>query len=410
MCDMSFSFTVIKEDLRSSARVGKIETLHGKINTPAFMPVGTKGTVKSLTPEDLKSLGAEIVLCNTYHLYLRPGHSLVEKFGGLHNFIHWDRPLLTDSGGFQIYSMSSLRKIKEEGVCFQSHIDGSYHTLSPETAIEIQEALGADIIMCLDECVPYPASYDYTQESTSLTTRWAERCIKAHKKEGQALFGIIQGGMFPTLRKQSAKEIASLGFPGYAIGGLSVGETKNALHEIVDTTLPLIPVDKPRYLMGIGTPQDILECVLKGADLFDCVVPTRHARNGMLFTSFGSLVIKNSKYADDPLPIDPDCNCYTCQNYSRAYLRHLFMSKELLSPRLNTIHNLYYYLTLLKEIRTAIRNNQLEDFKAEFYEKQANLNGVHKSTRFIYQLPEYYGSVKNNQIGDNAKGCLCNHK
>lgn len=382
---MTFSFTIVKEDPLSSARIGKMKTSHGEVHTPAFMPVGTQGTVKSLTPEDLESLEAEIILCNTYHLYLRPGHTLIEKLGGLHSFIHWNHPLLTDSGGFQIYSING--KTKEEGVSFQSHLDGSYHLITPEMAVEIQEALGADIIMCLDECVPYPSSYDYTRESSSLTTRWAERCKKAHKKNDQALFGIIQGGMFPDLRKQSALEMVNLDFPGYAIGGLSVGETKEIMHEMVDHTLPLIPTDRPRYLMGIGTPQDILECVKKGVDMFDCVMPTRHARNGMLFTSFGSVIIKHAQYADDPRPIDPECRCYTCQNYSRAYLRHLLMAKEILSARLNTIHNLYHYLNFMKELRKSIAENELEGFSAEFYERQKNVRVTQEYSRTIYSLP-----------------------
>jgi len=369
-----FSFTIIKQDSSSSARVGKMLTPRGAVNTPAFMPVGTQGTVKTLTPEDLESLDTEIILCNTYHLYLRPGHTVIEKLGGLHPFMHWNHPLLTDSGGYQLYSISALRKIKEEGVHFQSHLDGSRHMLSPEKAVEVQEALGADIIMCLDECTPYPATYDYTRESVALTTRWAERCKKAKKRKEQALFGIIQGGMFPDLREESAQGIVPLDFPGYAIGGLSVGEAKETMYEIADHTVPLLPVDKPRYLMGVGTPQDILECVRKGVDMFDCVMPTRHARNGMLFTSFGSLVIKNAQYAEDPKPIDPDCACYTCRNYTRAYLRHLYMSKEILSARLNTIHNIYYYLTFMRKIRDAICENQLENFGIEFYSNQ-NVSG-----------------------------------
>ncbi|MBN2467311.1 MAG: tRNA guanosine(34) transglycosylase Tgt [Deltaproteobacteria bacterium] len=384
---MSFSFTVITKDHQTSARLGKIRTPHGEVNTPAFMPVGTQATVKSLTPEDLVSVGAEMILCNTYHLYLRPGHELIKTFGGLHRFMHWDHPLLTDSGGYQVYSLSPLRKIKDEGVYFQSHLDGSYHTLSPEKAVEIQESLGADIIMCLDECMPYPSSSDYTRESISRTTHWAERCRKAWKSKTQALFGIIQGGVFPDLREQSAREIVSLDFPGYAVGGLSVGETKAELYEMMDNTLPLIPDNKPRYLMGLGTPQDILEGVKKGADLFDCVIPTRHARNGMLFTGFGSLVIKNAQYADDPRPVDPGCTCYTCRNYSRAYLRHLYMANEILAPRLNTIHNLHYYLNFLKQIRTAIRDSQLNNFAAAFYENQKRIPLQNESTRSLY-FPE----------------------
>lgn len=363
---MSF-FEIIHQDARSAARVGVITTAHGTVITPAFMPVGTQGTVKSLSSEDLEAVGASIILCNTYHLYLRPGHQLIDRLGGLHQFMNWNRPLLTDSGGFQIYSLGALRRIREEGVSFQSHLDGSAHLLTPEAAVEIQEALGADIIMCLDECVPYPASRDYSRQSLSLTTRWAERCRRAHTRKDQALFGIVQGGMFPDLRAQSAREITSLDFEGYALGGLSVGETKEQMYDMVDHTLPFLPREKPRYLMGIGTPQDLLENVKRGIDLFDCVMPTRHARNGMLFTSFGSLVIKNAQYADDPRPVDPQCGCYTCRNYSRAYLRHLFMAKEILSSRLNTIHNLFYYLTLMRNLREAIETGTLEEFSAEFY-------------------------------------------
>ena len=381
---MSFSFTVIKEDTISSARLGKILTSHGEVSTPAFMPVGTQGTVKSLTPEDIEDLNGEIILCNTYHLYLRPGQEVIARLGGLHSFINWNRPLLTDSGGFQVYSISTLRKIKEEGVFFRSHLDGSSHLLTPERAVEVQEALGADIIMCLDECTPFPSSFDYTRESLSLTTRWAERCKKAHIRKNQALFGIIQGGMYPALRKQSVREIVALGFSGYALGGLGVGETKDVLHEILDATVSLIPHDKPRYLMGVGTPQDLLECAKKGIDMFDCVMPTRHARNGMLFTGFGNLVIKNAEYADDPKPIDPECGCYTCRHYSRAYLRHLYMAKEILSARLNTIHNLYYYLNLMKELREAIRADRVDAFSRDFYERQKKVMINQGSTRSLY--------------------------
>ena len=387
---MPFLFTVTKEDKNSSARLGKITTPHGDVNTPAFMPVGTQGTVKSLTPEDLEVLHAEIILCNTYHLYLRPGHELIARLGGLHSFVHWHHPLVTDSGGFQIYSISTLRKIREEGAHFQSHLDGSSHVFTPERAIEVQEALGADIIMCLDECTPYPSSYDYTKESLLLTTRWAERSKKAQTRKDQALFGITQGGMYPELREQSAREIVSFDFPGYAIGGLGVGETKETMHEMLENILPCLPSEKPRYLMGVGTPQDLLECTKKGIDMFDCVIPTRHARNGMLFTNFGSLVIKNAEYADDPKPVDPQCGCYTCKHYSRAYLRHLFMSKEILASRLNTIHNLYYYLNLMKEIRDAIRENCLEEFGNEFYEKQKNVSVNQGTTRSLYIVPEKF--------------------
>lgn len=383
---MSF-FEIIHQDPRAAARIGAITTAHGVVTTPAFMPVGTQGTVKSLSPQDLEAVGASIILCNTYHLYLRPGHQLIHRLGGLHGFMNWHHPLLTDSGGFQIYSLGALRKIREEGVSFQSHLDGSAHLLTPEAAVQIQEALGADIIMCLDECVPYPASHDYTRESLSLTTSWAQRSRQAHTKKDQALFGIVQGGMFPDLRAQSAREITSLDFHGYALGGLSVGETKEQMYDIVDHTLPFLPREKPRYLMGIGTPQDLLENVKRGIDLFDCVMPTRHARNGMLFTSFGSLVIKNAQYADDPGPIDPECACYTCRNYSRAYLRHLFVAKEILSSRLNTIHNLFYYLTFMKKVREAIETGTLEEFSAEFYSRRSCGSGAFASTRSLSPKP-----------------------
>lgn len=380
---MSLFFEINHQDRRSAARAGTIRTAHGVVTTPAFMPVGTQGTVKSLSPEDLEAVGAAMILCNTYHLYLRPGHELIGRLGGLHAFMNWNHPLLTDSGGFQIYSLGALRKIREEGVSFQSHLDGSSHLLTPEGAVAIQEALGADIIMCLDECVPYPASHEYTRESLSLTTRWAERCRHAHARKDQALFGIVQGGMFPDLRAQSAREITGLDFDGYALGGLSVGETKQQMYDMVEHAIPLLPREKPRYLMGIGTPQDLLESVKKGIDLFDCVMPTRHARNGMLFTSFGSLVIKNAQYADDARPIDSACGCYTCRNYSRAYLRHLFVAKEILSSRLNTIHNLFYYLTFIKEVRKAIETGSLEEFSTEFYARHCPSSEAFGSTRSV---------------------------
>ncbi len=363
---MSFEFELLKRDC--GARVGRIETPHGSFETPVFMPVGTQGTVKSLTPEEVRGIGGEIILCNTYHLYLRPGHKLIKELGGLHHFIHWERPLLTDSGGFQLYSLGNLKKITEEGVTIQSHIDGAIHFLTPELNIEIQEDLGADIIMCLDECTPYPSSYHYTLDSLLLTTRWALRCKRAKKRKDQALFGITQGGVYGELRQQSANEIAEIGFDGYAIGGLSVGETKSVMFEMLDSTLPYLPEDSPRYLMGVGRPEDLVECIGMGIDMFDCVMPTRHARNGMLFTGFGELIIKNSRYFKDPDPIDPKCSCYTCKSFSRAYLRHLFLSQEILAARLNTIHNLYYYFNLIKEIREAIREDRFSEFCQEFYD------------------------------------------
>ena len=380
-------FELLKKDPASNARLGRISTRHGVINTPVFMPVGTQGTVKAMLPEELKDLGAEIILSNTYHLYLRPGHELINRLGGLHKFMHWDGPILTDSGGYQVFSHAKLRKIKEDGVYFQSHVDGSSHFLSPEKAVEIQETLGSDIIMCLDECTSYPSTYEYTKDSMELTHRWARRCKEFMSSELRVqsseslitqnsklktpyLFGIVQGGMFEDLRKQSAEEIVNIGFDGYAIGGVSVGEENNLMYKIVDATTPNLPEDKPRYLMGVGTPEDIVESVAMGIDMFDCVIPTRNARNGMLFTTDGKLVIKNSQFTDDPRPVDESCGCYTCRNYSRAYLRHIYMANEILASMLNTIHNLYYYINLMKEIRQAIAGGRYEQFRKEFYKKQ----------------------------------------
>lgn len=358
-----FKFGLIKKDDYTSARLGVFKTPHGDVNTPAFIPVGTAGMVKTLTPEELIDLGAEIILGNTYHLYLRPGLEVIKTFGGLHRFIHWDRPILTDSGGFQIYSLSSLRKINNDGVSFRSHLDGSTHFLTPELAIEIQETLGSDIAMVLDECIPYPSTYEYAKKSLELTAQWAERCKKAKNREGQALFGIIQGGTYPVLRRESAARTVEIGFDGYAIGGVSVGEEKEEMLEALEATAPLMPEDKPRYLMGVGTPEDLLDAVSRGIDIFDCVMPTRNARNGTLFTGTGKLMIKNARYKMDENPIEPDCLCYTCRNYSRAYLRHLFLNEGLLALRLNTIHNLYFYLNLMKEARKAIGEGRFEEFR-----------------------------------------------
>ena len=365
-----FTFNLLKKDSATDARLGKIHTNHGEINTPAFIPVGTQATIKALTPEDLKGLGAEIILCNTYHLFLRPGHELIKRLGGLHRFMHWDYPLLTDSGGFQVYSISANQKVSEEGVAFKSHLDGSRHFLTPELCMEIQEALGADVAMCLDECVPYPSSYEYVHDSIKRTTRWAKRCQESKKREAQTLFGIVQGGMFKDLREQSARELVNLNFDGYAIGGLSVGESTSLMREMVEHSAALLPREKPRYLMGVGTPEDIVESVKRGIDMFDCVLPTRNARNGMLFTSFGKIVIKNARHRSEDIPIDPHCTCYTCTHYSRAYLHHLFSAKEILSSRLNTIHNLFYYLSLIKELRMAILEGRFDHFYQNFYESR----------------------------------------
>ncbi len=346
-----------------NSRLGTIQTRRGVINTPAFMPVGTNATVKAMSPEELKDLGAEVILCNTYHLYLRPGHDTVEKLGGIHNFMNWQGPILTDSGGFQIYSLSALRKITEDGVHFKSHLDGSMHFIDPEKAMEIQRALGSDIRMVLDECTPYPASYEYAANSMRLTTQWAKRCKEMHQEHEAALFGIIQGGMYKDLRQQSAEEIIGIGFDGYAVGGLSVGEPKDKMYEIINYMAPLLPEDKPRYLMGIGDLKDMLFAVEAGFDMFDCVMPTRNARNGTLFTSTGRISIKRAEYKEDPSPLDSECNCYTCRNYSRAYLRHLFLSREILSMRLNTIHNLYFYLDFFRKMRQAIKEGRFKEFK-----------------------------------------------
>jgi queuine tRNA-ribosyltransferase len=359
---MAFHFKLLAKDRLSQARLGKIETCHGSFTTPAFLPVGTQGTVKSLTPEELVDMGVEAILGNTYHLYLRPGHEVIGRLGGLHSFMHWERSILTDSGGYQIFSLGDLRKISEEGVAFQSHLDGSLHFLSPERVIEIQRALGSDIAMVLDECIPYPSPYEYVKSSTQRTTRWAERCLRARHEDDPALFAIVQGGMYQDLRKESAGDLTQMDFQGFAVGGLSVGEPKSVLLEILKGTLSLLPEDAPRYVMGVGTPEDILDAVRLGVDFMDCVLPTRNARNGTLFTSAGKISIKQAQYAEDNRPIDEMCSCYTCRHYSRAYLRHLYMAKEILSPRLNTIHNLFYYTSFLKEIREAIRKGGFLDF------------------------------------------------
>jgi len=361
------SFTVLYREGETRARCGRLETPHGSIQTPVFMPVGTAGTVKTLSPEELKRLEVEIILSNAYHLYLRPGHQLIAELGGLHRFISWDRPILTDSGGYQVFSLAELCKVTEEGATFQSHLDGSLHFFSPEFVIEIQEALGADIIMALDECLPYPSSREATRDALDRTMQWARRSKQAHQRRDQILFGIVQGGFYPELRREATLRLLEVGFEGYALGGLSVGETPSMMREVVDQVVPLLPEDRPRYLMGVGMPEDLLECVMRGIDMFDCVIPTRHARTGWLFTTFGRVVIKNAQYARDESPIDPACDCTTCRHFSRAYLRHLFMAQETLALRLNTIHNLHYYLRLMEQIRQAIREGRLAQYREEFY-------------------------------------------
>jgi len=361
-------FDVLKQSTNTSARLGFLQTPHSSFKTPVFMPVGTQATVKTMTPDELEQIGAKIILSNTYHLFLRPGHELVSEAGGLHEFMNWDGSILTDSGGFQVFSLGELREIKEEGVTFRSHIDGSLHFIGPETSIEIQNALGADIIMAFDECIPYPSTYDYVLNSVKRTTRWAERCQKAHNNTiKQTLFGIVQGGMYKDLRKKSALDIVSIGFKGYAIGGLSVGEPKKLMYEILEYTVPFLPDDKPRYLMGVGAPDDLFEGVIRGVDMFDCVLPTRIARNGSVFTKNGKLVVRNAAYARDFGPLDPYCDCYTCRNYSRAYIRHLINTNEILGIRLTTIHNLSFLIRLMKQIQDAIEGDYLLELKDEFY-------------------------------------------
>jgi len=372
---MAFQFEILKKDSSSKARLGRMVTDHGVLMTPSFLPVGTQGTVKSLTPEELVEVGVEGILGNTYHLYLRPGYQTIGRLGGLHRFIHWEGPILTDSGGYQIFSLAKLRKISSEGVSFQSHIDGSEYFFTPEKVIEIQRTLGSDIAMVLDECVPYPSTREYVKSSTKLTTQWAERCLKAKRSGDPALFAIVQGGMYQDLREESARDLTELPFQGYAIGGLSVGEPKSLMQKALEWTVPFLPEDRPRYLMGVGTPEDILHATIQGIDLFDCVLPTRNARNGMLFTSKGKISIKQTQYTEDPRPIDETCGCYACRNYSRAYLRHLYLANEILSSRLNTIHNIYYYMQWMKEIRTAIQENRLFEFyKATMSEKKGTVD------------------------------------
>jgi len=351
---------------RSGPRLGVLRTPRGDVNTPAFMPVGTNGTVKALGPDELREVGAEIVLANTYHLYLRPGHETVRRLGGIHRFMDWRGPVLTDSGGFQVYSLAALREISERGVEFRSHIDGSLHFLDPEKAMDIQRALGSDIWMAFDDCTPYPATREYALRSLELTARWAARCreiFKAAGPEGAALFGIVQGSTYRDLRQRSAAEITAMGFDGYAVGGLSVGEPKDEMYEIIGYMGDLLPADRPRYLMGIGDLKDMLHAVEAGFDMFDCVMPTRNARNGTLFTSLGRVSIKRAEHRDDPSPLDPQCGCYTCRNFSRGYLRHLFLSREILSMRLNTIHNLHFYLDFMRKMRAAIQEDRFGEFR-----------------------------------------------
>ncbi|TCS96462.1 tRNA guanosine(34) transglycosylase Tgt [Hazenella coriacea] len=364
---MAVRYELIKECKQSGARLGRLHTPHGTIDTPIFMPVGTQATVKTMSPEELKEMHAQIILSNTYHLFLRPGHEVVKEAGGLHSFMNWDRPILTDSGGFQVFSLSQLRNITEEGVSFRSHLSGEKLFIGPEKAMEIQNALGADIIMAFDECPPYPAEREYVQASTERTYRWLKRCIDAHQRPNdQALFGIVQGGMYQDLREESAKKLVELDLPGYSIGGLSVGEPKDIMYEVLGYTTPLLPKHKPRYLMGVGSPDALIQGSILGIDMFDCVLPTRIARNGTTMTSQGRIVIRNAKYARDFTPLDPECDCYTCRNYTRAYLRHLIKADETFGLRLTTYHNLHFLLQLMQQVRQAILEDRLLDFQEEF--------------------------------------------
>ena len=364
-------YELIKKDAKTGARRGRIHTPHGIIETPVFMPVGTCGTVKAMTPEELRDeVKAKIILSNTYHLFLRPGDELVAEAGGLHKFMNWDGAILTDSGGFQVFSLSDLRNISEEGVAFKSHLDGSKLFISPEKSISIQNNLGSDIMMAFDECVPYPADYEYTRKSMERTTRWAKRCKEANKNpERQGLFGIVQGGMYKDLREISAKQLVELDFPGYAVGGLSVGEPADLMYDILGSTTPFLPENKPRYLMGVGTPDYLIEAVVRGIDMCDCVLPTRIARNGTALTSYGKLVVRNATYERDFTPLDPECDCYTCRNYTRAYVRHLIKCGEILGARLLSIHNLRFLVRLMENVRTAIEEDRLLEFREEFYSK-----------------------------------------
>jgi queuine tRNA-ribosyltransferase len=366
-------FEVLGKDANTRARRGRLHLAHGVVETPIFMPVGTQATVKGLTPEQLESLSVQILLCNSYHLMLRPGHETVAKLGGLHRFMGWDRPILTDSGGYQVFSLSDLRKVSDDGVTFQSHLDGTTYNLTPEGAMDVQIALGSDIVMALDDCLAYPATVEMAAASMRRSMEWAARChshFRQRAPEWQNLFGIVQGGVYPDLRKESAERLVDLGFPGYAIGGLAVGEPNPAMYEVIDRLEPHLPEDKPRYLMGVGTPEDLVECVALGVDMFDCVMPTRHARNGWLFTEEGHLSIKHAEFKEDSRPIDEGCGCPVCRKYSRAYLRHLFMAKEILSSVLNTIHNVYFYLDTMNRIRQFIEFRRFDELLAKVRKNQ----------------------------------------
>ena len=369
-----FEFELLHVDKHTGARRGRLHTPHGVIETPIFMPVGTQASVKTMSPDELKDCGAQIILSNTYHLHLRPGEQLIQKAGGLHKFMNWDRPILTDSGGFQVFSLASLRKLEEYGVEFRSHLDGSRQFISPEISVGIQQALGSDIMMQFDECSPYPCDYDRAKNAMHRTLRWLERCMKAKINDHQALFGIVQGAFYGDLRIECAKEMARLDLPGFGIGGLSVGEPKEIMYDMLEQMMPYMPEKKPRYLMGVGSPDCLIEGVLRGVDMFDCVLATRVARNGTVFTHDGRLVVRNAKYAEDFTPLDPDCDCYACRNFTRGYIRHLFKAGEILALRLNSIHNIYFLTHMMSEMRQAIENDALLDWTNEFYARHGRGN------------------------------------
>ena len=369
-----FEFELMHVCKQTGARRGRLHTPHGIIETPVFMPVGTQASVKTMSPDELKDCGAQIILSNTYHLHLRPGEALIEKAGGLHSFMNWDRPILTDSGGFQVFSLADLRKLEERGVEFRSHLDGSKQFIGPEESIGIQQALGSDIMMQFDECSPYPCDYSRAKDAMYRTIRWLERCMKAKTHDNQALFGIVQGAFYSDLRIECAKEMAQLDLPGFGIGGLSVGEPKEIMYDMLDKMMPFMPQNKPRYLMGVGSPDCLIEGVLRGVDMFDCVLATRVARNGTVFTHDGRVVVRNAKYAEDFSPLDPDCDCYACRNFSRAYIRHLFKAGEILALRLNSIHNIYFLTKMMEEMRSAIENDALLDWSNEFYARHGRGN------------------------------------
>ena len=369
-----FEFELLHVCKQTGARRGRLHTPHGVIETPIFMPVGTQASVKTMSPDELKDCGAQIILSNTYHLHVRPGEDLIQRAGGLHRFMNWDRPILTDSGGFQVFSLASLRKVEERGVEFRSHLDGSKMFIGPEESIAIQQALGSDIMMQFDECSPYPCDYDRAKGAMHRTLRWLDRCMKAKTSENQALFGIVQGAFYSDLRIECAKEMAKLDLPGFGIGGLSVGEPKEVMYDMLEKMMPYMPEKKPRYLMGVGSPDCLIEGVLRGVDMFDCVLATRVARNGTVFTHDGRLVVRNAKYAEDFTPLDPDCDCYACRNFTRGYIRHLFKAGEILALRLNSIHNIYFLTHMMTEIREAIEADALLDWANAFYARHGRGN------------------------------------